>query len=404
MLSNEPMFGDIPLKNLHLYRYAAVDKSPLMKYVLRHYWDFAVKLFPMSMAPNMITLSGLGFILFNVVTLFIFLPDLIGPTSSWVYFAFAIGLFLYQTFDNVDGRQARRTKTSSALGHIFDHTIDSLNTPLGGLIQVGCLGLGHSVQGLFIVMIGIWAMWTSTWEEYHTGVLYLGYVNGPNEGILIACCVHLITGFLGPGVWRQSLTALFPQLSVISQLSMILNASLIDAFLIFVLLAFVVCHLPVCIYNVHRAQKEKKTFTLGHALLQNIPFLIYNFLVISWVLSPFSNILSENGSRGHLAEFALLITSTFAKLVPRLILARLTKSPFPWFNLGAFGPLILGSLLVNAPRLGLQIDNLATIEEWYLHLAVIWATFDFILWFWMLCQKFCETLGIGCLTIKKKAD
>jgi len=28
---------------------------------------------------------------------------------------------LYSTFDNVDGRQARRTKSSSALGELFDH-------------------------------------------------------------------------------------------------------------------------------------------------------------------------------------------------------------------------------------------------------------------------------------------
>jgi hypothetical protein len=55
---------------------------------------------------------------------------------------------------------------------------------------------------------------------------------------------------------------------------------------------------------------------------------------------------------GGLIEFALLITFTFGKLGPRVILARLTKSPFPQFNFGAFGPLIGGALLVNLPFLG----------------------------------------------------
>ena len=28
-------------------------------------------------------------------------PDLVGPAPSWVYYSFAIGLFLYQTFDSM---------------------------------------------------------------------------------------------------------------------------------------------------------------------------------------------------------------------------------------------------------------------------------------------------------------
>lgn len=38
--------GDSQLENLRLYKYAAVDKSPVSKYILKHYWDFAITLFP----------------------------------------------------------------------------------------------------------------------------------------------------------------------------------------------------------------------------------------------------------------------------------------------------------------------------------------------------------------------
>ena len=34
-------------------------------------------------------------------------------------------------------------------------------------------------------------------EEYYTGVLYLGEINGPNEGILIACLTETISGIYG---------------------------------------------------------------------------------------------------------------------------------------------------------------------------------------------------------------
>ncbi|EUC58309.1 sn-1,2-diacylglycerol cholinephosphotransferase, putative [Rhizoctonia solani AG-3 Rhs1AP] len=141
------------------------------------------------MAPNLITLSGLSFVLINVACIGLYESDLKTPGPTWLYLSFALGLFLYQTFDNVDGRQARKTGTSSALGHVFDHGIDTLNCPLGGLVQVASLGLGHSVNGAFFILIGCVPMWL--------GTLYLGYINGPTEGILIAVGVHLISALFG---------------------------------------------------------------------------------------------------------------------------------------------------------------------------------------------------------------
>lgn len=41
----------------------------------------------------------------------------------------------------------------------------------------------------------------STWEEYHTGILFLGYFSGPVEGVLMLVGVHLISGVFGPAIW-----------------------------------------------------------------------------------------------------------------------------------------------------------------------------------------------------------
>lgn len=41
---------DEQLANLKLYKYSSIDKSFLTKYVLRHYWDVCIKLFPLNMA------------------------------------------------------------------------------------------------------------------------------------------------------------------------------------------------------------------------------------------------------------------------------------------------------------------------------------------------------------------
>jgi ethanolaminephosphotransferase len=38
-----------------------------------------------------------------------------------VYYSFAAGLWTYSTMDNIDGKQARRTGTSSPLGELFEY-------------------------------------------------------------------------------------------------------------------------------------------------------------------------------------------------------------------------------------------------------------------------------------------
>ena len=39
-----------------------------------------------------------------------------------------MGLFIYQSLDAIDGKQARRTNSSTPLGELFDHGCDSLST------------------------------------------------------------------------------------------------------------------------------------------------------------------------------------------------------------------------------------------------------------------------------------
>ncbi|KAH8119657.1 Choline/ethanolaminephosphotransferase [Phellopilus nigrolimitatus] len=351
----EPYLEPEALSNLRFYRYSAIDKSLVYNHVIRHWCDLVIKVFPMWMAPNVITLSGFGFIVINVVLLSSFIPTLLGPGPSWVYLSFAIGLFLYQTFDNIDGKQARRTGTSSALGHIFDHTIDSLNCALGGVLQVASLSVGPSAKGFSLVLVGCAAMWFSTWEEYHTGTLYLGYFNGPTEGVLIACTIHLISAMFGPQIWLRTIKS-FGVLGLVTP-----EFHLYDVVVYLAFFSLLVIHIPECIINVYKARRASMQPFLP-TLGQHVPFLLFVSLACGWALSPYSHVLSHSvnytSHKGHaiggLIEFALLVMFAFGKLGPRVILARLTRSPFPWLNFGAFAPLAIGVVYVN---LGVFIDG-----------------------------------------------
>lgn len=121
---------------------------------------------------------------------------------------------------DIDGKQARRTGTSSPMGELFDHGLDTLKYVLprslilflAPLISVRVAA--HSVhsskrrrwrsahhrsrcsassfragactscvaclpRSSFRLVCSLVVRTTqSTWEEYHTGTLYLGYVNG----------------------------------------------------------------------------------------------------------------------------------------------------------------------------------------------------------------------------------
>src|ERR1700710_30375 len=94
----------------------------------------------------------------------------------------ANGIHRYSTMDNIDGKQARRTGTSSGLGELFDHGIDSLNCTLGSLLETAAMGLGPTKIGAFTALVPCLPMFFSTWETYHTHTLYLGYFNGPTGG------------------------------------------------------------------------------------------------------------------------------------------------------------------------------------------------------------------------------
>ena len=95
------------LPALREYKYSAVDRSLLSKYVMKPFYArLVLPCFPMSMAPNLITLTGFMFVVANFLTLLWYNPTLDQDCPSWVYYSWAAGLFLYQTFDAVDGSQA----------------------------------------------------------------------------------------------------------------------------------------------------------------------------------------------------------------------------------------------------------------------------------------------------------
>jgi len=302
---------------------------------------------------------------------------------------------MYQTLDNVDGKQARRTGTSSGLGELFDHGIDSLNCTLASLLETATLGLGTSKAGIFTALAPTLPMFFSTWETYHTHTLYLGYINGPTEGILLACLMMLISGYYGPGVWSQPLREL-PVAAILHFFglsdSILRDISFIDIWVWFLGLSVLLTHVPFCVYHVVEARLSRGQ-NIVPIFLEWTPMAVFILSSFAWLYSPYSTLAKEN----HLVLFCIVMAFVFGRMTTKMILAHLTRQPFPFWTVMLW-PLVGGAVLANLPYFGLPAVS-AAVEYWYLVGYCVFAAVVYFQWAWLVTTSICRFLGINCLTI-----
>ncbi|KAK0367114.1 Phosphotransferase [Friedmanniomyces endolithicus] len=388
------------LPKLKEYQYSGVDHSLVSRYILKPYWwSQVIELFPLSMAPNAITLSGFGFVIANILTMLYYTPGLDQNCPPWVYASWAVGLFLYQTFDAIDGTQARRTRQSGPLGELFDHGVDALNTSLEVLLFSATMNFGQGWKTVLILFATMLTFYIQTWDEYHTKTLTLGLVSGPVEGILTLCMVYAITWWKGSGdYWQQPM---LPALGVpyfdfmpkaLYQLdfgegymwygSLVLIANTVES------------------ARNAMAARRKRGQQARQALLGLLPFFG------TWALLASYLYLQPNILHNHLVPFVFYAGLVNAYSVGQMITAHLTKSDFPYQNvlavplaygvLDSLGPVLQARLGFGWPSaLGDGVYQVAFLFT-CLGLAVgVYASFvvDVIV-------TICDYLDIYCLTIK----
>ena len=118
------------LENIAHHKYQAGDYTVLDN-LMNPIWTALVEFLPMTMAPNLVTTIGgcFCFASFCLSTYYNNLADSSDDDSAiptWLFFWNFFAIATYYTFDCMDGKQARRTGTSSPLGQLFDHGFDSI--------------------------------------------------------------------------------------------------------------------------------------------------------------------------------------------------------------------------------------------------------------------------------------
>jgi ethanolaminephosphotransferase len=196
---------------LPLFQYKGEDRSLLYHYVLSPLAAFCVNhLTPRRLAPNTITLTGLIFMIAAYSSMWYHAPTLlqvedVQDLPRWIFLLNGMSMLIYQTLDNMDGKQARKTGSSSPLGLMFDHGIDAINSVFGSVNWMVAIALNPASDTFmcFSILFGPYGLFfIGTWEEFYTGELIMPIVNGPNEGLMGGALMSLTSWYYGPTYWH----------------------------------------------------------------------------------------------------------------------------------------------------------------------------------------------------------
>ncbi|XP_048386996.1 ethanolaminephosphotransferase 1 [Stegostoma tigrinum] len=317
------------------YKYSAVDTNPLSVYVMHPFWNSLVKILPTWLAPNLLTFSGFMLLVLNFCTLAYFDYDFYASGSSykhvpsWVWIAAGLLNFMAYTLDGVDGKQARRTSSSTPLGELFDHGLDSWACIFFVVTVYSIFGRGEagvSVLTLFFILwVVLFSFILSHWEKYNTGILFLPW--GYDLSQVTISVVYIITAVVGVEAWYGPI---------------FLNLQYRDLFSIMILGCAFIVTFPVSLYNVFKAYRSNtlKHHSFYEAMLPFVsPVLLFSLCTL-WVCTSPYDVIEQ-----HPRIVYFLVGTAFSNLTCKLIVCQMSNTrcqPLSWFLL----PLAVGVIFV----------------------------------------------------------
>ena|SRR3990167_5905616 len=189
---------DKDIENLKNYSYKAGEYTKLDN-LMNGFWLWAVELLPRTLAPNMVTIYAFICGVLPAVLIVFYDPTFQSPYPAMLHVLAAVGIFLYQTLDALDGKQARRINAKSPLGQLFDHGCDSFSTAAFMIHSLSCLRTPSAGLNLLIYAGAITTVYSSNICEHFTGVLNTSVAGqlGVTEVQFVQIFAHLIAAVGG---------------------------------------------------------------------------------------------------------------------------------------------------------------------------------------------------------------
>ncbi|XP_050504112.1 choline/ethanolaminephosphotransferase 1 isoform X3 [Diabrotica virgifera virgifera] len=365
-LYKQKLLSDTQLKKLGEHKYSCQSVSFLDK-LLQPYWCWLVLKVPIWLAPNLITVLGLCVNIFTSLLLIWYSPDAKAEAPRWVCALCALGLFIYQSLDAIDGKQARRTNSSNPLGELFDHGCDSISTVFVALSACTAVQLGYYPGWMFFqCFCAMTLFYCAHWQTYVSGTLRFGKVD-VTEAQFTIIGILLISSIFGPTVWSTKLTTMNVEMKLI----LIVLACMIALFL---------AQSNLSIIFTGGVGKNGSTVAGTSVLSPVIPF--------SMVLVPAFIIYKKSTQeiyQNHPALYILAFGLVAAKVTNRLVVAHMTKSEMDYMDWSLMGPAML---FLN------QYFNTFINEYYVLWLCLIWVAIDLLRYCSQICHEICDSLHL----------
>ncbi|XP_068611169.1 cholinephosphotransferase 1 [Brachionichthys hirsutus] len=313
------------LKRLEEHKYSASGRS-LLEPPFQIYWNWLVQQIPTWIAPNTLTISGLLVNVISTLVLVCYCPTATEEAPSWAFITSALGLFIYQSLDAVDGKQARRTNSSSPLGELFDHGCDAVSTVFVSVGTCVSCGIGvHPNWMFFCGFIGMFMFFCAHWQTYVSGTLRFGRVDVTEVQIAIII-MYLMSAFGGVSLWQTMLPVLGVKLYVFPIIGIVAGA-IYSCYNYF----HVILNGGVGKNGSTVADTSVLSPGLHVGLVLTLAFIIFK---------KSSSRLFENYSCLYLLTFGMVM----AKLSNKLVVAHMTKSELHLPDTAFIGP---GLLFLN---------------------------------------------------------
>lgn len=306
-----PFISQSGLENLRKYKYSGVDKSLCARLFLNAYWERVVALMPRWLAPNAITLAGGVFCFAAAALAMVLAPTYRETVPRWACLVYALCIFFYQTMDNIDGKQARRTGAGSPLGELFDHGVDALVMGMFVLVVASVLGGG----GYATVLAGTAVLapfYLSHWEEYHAGVLVMGELTGPTEMQVAVMLLLALVAATGAAPW-------------VSHARLLLLACAAGA------AAMCAAYVRAVVRRVRARASVHPVARPAQALAQVAPFAAWLACALLWAAT------TRDTVDAHPAWYLVANTLAFGAVTQQLIAQRICGEPIA-FNRAVFVP------------------------------------------------------------------
>ncbi|XP_022122585.2 cholinephosphotransferase 1 isoform X4 [Pieris rapae] len=360
----ERILNAAQLKRLSEHKYSCSSAS-LLDAWLQPWWCWLVSKTPLWLAPNLITILGL---IINIVTTLILVwysPDARQDPPRWACALCALGVFVYQSLDAIDGKQARRTGSQSPLGELFDHGCDSISTVFIALGACIAVKLGEYPTWMFFqCFCAMTLFYCAHWQAYVTGTLKMGRID-VTEAQYTIICIHLISATLGADIWATQVGTLEMRYSLG-------GAAVLGAVMTLGSLAAAI---------VAGGVGKNGSTVAGTSILT--PVFPFSFVVV-----PAFIIFQKSESQvyqNHPALYILAFGMVAAKVTNRLVVAHMTKSEMDYYDWALVGPAML---FLN------QYFKNALPEYYVLWLCFAWVVVELIRYCGQICMEICEHLKI----------